>query len=142
MVSITTQAPYLKENGPTCEVVIKPSDRTIAQLKVEKKDISLAKIRALIDTGAQTTAISQEIVEKLKLVSRGTAKIYTSAKNAEIRQEYDIALEFDHNAYIPVLRVIGANLKDYSIDCLIGRDVLQHGTLIYKGKKNEFTLKF
>ena len=97
---------------------------------------------ALIDTGASATAISRKVVDRLKLVPRGTAKVYTSNKNSEIRNEFDVALEFDTDAYIPILRVLEANLQDHSIDCLIGRDVLEHGVLTYNGPEKKITLSF
>ena len=134
--------PYLKENGPTCEVILKPSDPTIEELRLEKKDVPSINVLALIDTGASTTAVSHKVVNYLKLVPRGTTKVYTSNKHSEIRNEFDVALEFDTDAYIPILRVLDANLQDHSIDCLIGRDVLQYGMLIYNGPQKQITLSF
>jgi predicted aspartyl protease len=134
--------PFLQENGPTFDVVLKPSDPTIEKLKVEKSDIPLVKVRALIDTGASSTAISHKVVHQLKLVPRGTAKVYTSNKISEIRNEYDVSLEFDTDAYLKILRVLEANLDDMSIDCLIGRDVLRYGLFIYNGPEKTVTLSF
>lgn len=138
---ITAKSRYLHQNGPIYPVVIKPSSITVEALHLEKKDIPFIKIRALIDTGAQTTAISQKIVDDLKLIPRGTAKIYTS-QSSKMVNEYDVALEFDTDAYIDTLRVVGADLQDHSIDCLIGRDVLQYGIFTYNGPKQEFKLSF
>lgn len=140
--SFTFQLPYLKENGPTCEIILKPSDLAIEELKLEKKDVPWIKVLALIDTGASTTAISQKVIKKLKLVPRGTAKVYTSSKDSEIRNEFDVSLEFDTDAYLPLLRVLDANLEDHSIDCLIGRDVLRYAAFIYDGPKQKITLTF
>lgn len=141
MSSISAQLPYLRENGPTYHVVITPSFPTIEALKLEKKDVPQIKVLALFDTGAQTTAISQKVVDQLKLVARGTAKVYTSQSN-KIVNEYDIALEFDSDMYLNTLRVLGADLQDHSIDCLIGRDVLQFGQFVYDGPKKKFMLSF
>ena len=140
--SFTERLPHLKENGPTCQIVIKPSVITIKKLKLEKKDVPWLKVLALIDTGASTTAISQKVVAQLNLVSRGTAKVYTSAKSTEIRNEYDISLEFDTNVYLEVLRALEANLQDHSINCIIGRDVLAFGVFIYDGPRKRFILSF
>ena len=140
--SFTFHLPFLRENGPTCSIVLKPSDPTIEKLKLEKHNVPSIKVLALIDTGASSTAISQNVVEKLKLIPRGTAKVYTSNKTAEMRNEFDIALEFDTDSYLPILKVLSANLQDHSIDCLIGRDVLQYGLLIYNGVEKQVTLSF
>ena len=140
--SFTFKSSHLRENGPICQIILKLSDPTIEKLKLEKNKVPLIKVLALIDTGASTTAVSHNVVEKLNLVARGTVKVYTSNKSVETRNEYDIALEFDTNAYLPLLRVLSANLQDHSIDCLIGRDVLQHGIFIYNGPEKQITLSF
>ncbi len=139
--TISIQSPFLRQNGPTCSLAITPSFVTIEALKMEKKDVPLVQVTALIDTGAQTTAISEKIVSKLGLIPRGTAKVYTS-QSSKIVNEYDIAIEFDTDAYINTLRVLGADLQDHSIDCLVGRDVLQHGVFVYDGPKQKFKLIF
>src|SRR6266850_7398228 len=92
--SFTAQLPHLRENGPTCHVVIKPSFITVKKLNLKKKDIPWMKVLALIDTGASSTAVSHRVIKKLKLVSRGTAQVYTSAKTTEIRNEFDISSGF------------------------------------------------
>ena len=140
--SFTFKLPFLRENGPTCQVVIKPSDPTIEKLKLEKKDVPSITILALIDTGASTTAVSKKVVKALKLVPRGTVQVYTSHKKPEIRNEFDIALEFDADTYLTILRALEANLQNHNIDCLIGRDVLTHGVFTYNGPKKEVDLKF
>ena len=139
--SISVESPFLFENGPVYPIVITPSFVSINALKIEKKDVPHIKVYSLIDTGAQTTAISQKVVDHLKLVARGTAKVYTS-QSSKVVNEYDIALEFDSDVYINTLRVLGADLQDHHIDCLIGRDVLQHGIFIYDGPGKKFKLSF
>lgn len=138
---ISAQSPHLRENGPIYPVVITPSFPTIEALRLEKKDVPHIKVAALFDAGAQTTAISEKVSLFLKLVPRGTARIYTSQSN-KIVNKYDIALEFDSNMYLNTLRVFGANLQDHSIDCLIGRDVLQCGVFTYDGPNKSFKLTF
>jgi len=140
--SFTFKLPYLREKGPICQVVIKPSLPTIEKLKLQKSKIPLVKVLALIDTGASTTAISHKVVKDLKLVPRGTAKVYTSSRHSEMRNEYDISLEFGKDIYLQILRALEANLKDQTIHCLIGRDILQHGKLVYNGPKNKVVLTF
>ncbi len=138
---ISVQSPYLRENGPIYPVLITPSFPIIEALRLEKKDVPHIKVQALFDTGAQTTAISDKVSSFLKLIPKGTVKVYTSQSN-KIVNEYDIALEFDSNAYINTLRVFSADLQDHSIDCLIGRDVLQFGVFPYDGPNKSFRLSF
>lgn len=140
--SFSFHLPDLRRSGPTCRVTIKPSDPTVAKLRVEKKKVPQIKILALIDTGASTTAISRKVVKALKLVPRGTAKVYTSSKTSEIRNEFDISLCFDKGTSLTILRALDANLQYHSIDCLIGRDVLELGIFTYNGPGKEFDLVF
>ena len=138
---ISTQSPYLRENGPIYPVIITPSFTTIEVLKLEKRDVPHIKVQALFDTGAQTTAISHKVSSSLNLVARGTVKVYTS-QSSKIVNEYDIALEFDSDIYINTLRVFSADLQEHSIDCLIGRDILQFGVFTYDGPNKSFRLVF
>ena len=138
---ISVQSPYLHENGPVYPVIIKPSFVAIEALKLEKRAVPFIKAQALFDTGAQTTSVSHKIIEFLKLVPRGSAKVYTS-QSSKIVNKYDVALEFDSNMYLNNLRVFTADLQDHSIDCLIGRDVLQFGIFTYDGPAKSFKLSF
>ena len=139
--SISAQSVHLRENGPIYPIIITPSFVTLEGLKLEKRDVPFIKAQALFDTGAQTTSVSHNIIEFLNLVPRGSAKVYTS-QSSKIVNKYDIALEFDSNMYLNTLRVFSADLQDHSIDCLIGRDVLQFGIFTYDGPNKSFRLIF
>jgi hypothetical protein len=142
MPSFIFKLPYLREKGPVCKVILKPSVPTIARLKRLKRKVPSVKVLALIDTGASTTAISGKVVKDLGLVPRGTAKVFTSSRRSEMRNEYDISLEFGKDIYLQILRALEANLKDQTIHCLIGRDILQHGRFTYDGPGNKVKLSF
>ena len=138
----TFNLPRLRESGPTCQVVIKPSEPVIEKLRSENKKIPRVSVLALIDTGASTTAVSHRVVKKLKLVPRGTVQVYTSHKKPETRNEFDISLAFDARVCLTIVKVLDATLQNSSIDCLIGRDVLDHGVLTYNGPKKQVKLTF
>lgn len=140
--SFTFPLPDLRKSGPVCRVAITPSEPTVAKLKLEKKRVPHIKVLALIDTGASTTAVSHKVVKALELVPRGTAKVYTSNKRSEIRNEFDIALHFDRHTSLTILRALDASLQNHNIDCLIGRDVLEHGVLTYNGPRKKVKLVF
>ncbi len=140
--SFSFPLPYLREDGPLCQITLKPSQATVKTLKLGKRKVPSIRVLALIDTGASSTAISQKVINTLKLVPHGTVKIYTSNKIAEIRNEYDISLAFNRDVHLPMLRVFSAHLRHRRIDCLIGRDVLRHGLFIYNGPENQVTLSF
>ena len=138
---ISVQSPHLRKNGPVYPVVITPSFPTIEALRLEKKDVPYIKVQALFDTGAQSTAISKDVADSLKLTPRGTVRVYTS-HSSKVVNKYDIALEFDSNMHLNTLRVFGVDLQEHSIDCLIGRDVLQLGVFTYDGPNKTFKLSF
>ncbi len=138
---ISVQAPHLRENGPIYQVVITPSFPTIDAMHLEKKDVPHIKVKALIDTGAQSTAISKKVSDFLKLTTRGTVRVYTS-HSSKVVNKYEIALELDSNVYMNDLRVFGADLNEHRIDCLIGRDILQFGLFTYDGPGKKFKLEF
>jgi predicted aspartyl protease len=138
---ISGQSPFLQENGPIYPVLITPSFPAIEALRLEKRDVPHIKVQALFDTGAQTTAISDKVASFLKLTPRGTARVHTS-QSSKVVNKYDIALDFDSNIYLNTLLVFGADLQDHSIDCLIGRDVLQFGIFTYDGPAKSFKLSF
>ena len=140
--SFHLQIPQLKKLGPICTITLRPSCPAIRILKNKNKKIPIIQVKALIDTGASHTAISQNVIKYLKLVARGTVQVYTSSRTSEIRNEYDISLKFDSKPYIEVLRVLEARLPDQRIECLIGRDVLQFCVFTYNGRKKEIQLKF
>jgi hypothetical protein len=134
--------PHLRKKGPVCRVILRPSDPTIKELALEKKNVPEIGIWALIDTGASSTAVSHKIIKRLKLQPRSMVRVHTSNKRSEVRTEYDVSLEFETGAYLSLLRVIDAHLPHQNIDCLIGRDVLQFGVFEYNGVKKEITLTF
>jgi hypothetical protein len=138
---ISVHSALLRENGPVYPVVITPSFPTIEALRLEKKDVPHIKVKAIFDTGAQSTAISKKVADFLKLIPRGTVHVYTS-QSSKIVNEYDIALEFDSRICLNSLRVFGASLHEQSIDCLIGRDILQFGVFTYDGPNKNFKLSF
>ena len=142
MPSFTIQSPNLRRYGPCCEVNITPSSKTIEVLKNEGQSIPSIKVNALIDTGASGTAISTKVVQQLNLIARGVTTISTPSSEAHPTNVYDIDLHLPNNVMIPNIQAIEATLTTQNIDCLIGRDVLQHSVLIYNGYAKTFTLSF
>ena len=138
---IAVHSEKLRENGPTYPVIITPSFPTIEAMRREKKAVPHIKVKAIIDTGAQSTAISKKVAHFLKLTPRGTVTVYTS-QSSKVVNKYDISLEFNPKMSLNTLWVFGVDLHDHSIDCLIGRDVLDRGVFTYDGPNKSFKLEF
>ncbi len=92
---------------------------------------------ALIDTGATRTVIQADIPARLALHPVGTTLVH-SASNANVPcDEYLIKIVIQ-TAAIDV-RVVAMTLQGQAIQCLIGRDVLSLGVLVYTGPTNAFS---
>lgn len=103
-------------------------------------------LAALIDTGASKTCICDSVAQTLNLPVIGKAPM-TSASSTVIVNEYlcDLHIPFGipgqcieiNYENIPLM---GFNAAGNSFKILLGRDVLQLGTLHYSGLSNQFTL--
>jgi len=142
MPSFTSQVPDLQQIGPVVEMSLTVGTVLEDVLKKGGETMpSPVQALAMIDTGATGTVVREEIVKKLALNPVGTCQINTpSSENIECF-EYLLRLLFPNNVVIEAV-AIAAPLKGQHIQCLIGRDVLQHGVFIYTGYTNSFTLSF
>jgi predicted aspartyl protease len=98
-------------------------------------------IQAMIDTGATGTVLKKEIVDALRMKPVGAVSINTPSSTNALCNQYLVRLLLPNNVTVDAV-IIAAPLKDQHIQCLIGRDILQHGVFIYTGYINQFTLSF
>jgi len=96
---------------------------------------------ALIDTGATRTVVKTGIAAALGLKPVGGIYVNTPSTSRHFCYEYAVRLIFPNRVVVDQV-VIEAPLKDQPIDCLIGRDILRQGVLVYVGPQNSFTLSF
>lgn len=96
---------------------------------------------ALIDTGATGTVIQSGIARQLGLNPVGIALINTPSSTNVQCYQYQVTMLFPNNVQVAAT-AIEAPLQGQHIQCLIGRDVLAHGVLVYIGYTNSFTLSF
>jgi predicted aspartyl protease len=100
------------------------------------------KLAAMIDTGATGTVISQGFAAMLGISPIGTTSINTPSSTNVSCYQFDMQLIFPNNINIASIVVTEAPLQGQHIQCLIGRDILQHSVLIYTGYDHSFTLSF
>jgi hypothetical protein len=98
-------------------------------------------VSAMIDIGASISVIREDLAKQLNLTTIGATLINTPSSAGFQCYEYFAKLIFPNNVTIESV-VIAAPLQGQHIQCLIGRDVLRHGLLIYIGYDNSFTLSF
>ena len=142
MPSLTQRIPDLQKVGPVIEVTLTPSAVFLQKMNVSPSDVKAVKLLAMIDTGATGTVISNGVAAILGINPVGMTSINTpSSANVNCNQ-FDVQILFPNNVNFSSIVVIEAPLQGQHIQCLIGRDILQHGVLIYTGYDNSFTLSF
>jgi len=134
----------IRRSGPLIEVFIGVSDPVYKLLQEQgQKAPDPLKAYALIDTGASATTIDPEIAESLSLTPRGVINISTPSCASHPANTYDVSVYFPAHKYpLPLLTVIEGPLAAQGIHCLIGRDILSNGLLVYEGYADRFILSF
>jgi len=142
MPSFTTQVPNLQATGPVVEIRIAIGSSLETWLKQNNQPIpTAAAVRAMIDTGATGTVMKDDIPPMLGLNPVGVRFINTPSSTNVRCYEYLIRLVFPNNVVVEA-PVIAAPLQGQQTQCLIGRNILAHGVLIYIGYINTFSLSF
>ena len=85
--------------------------------------------------------VRQGIPSQLGLKPIGVTYINTPSSTNVACYEYLVRLVFPNNVLVETT-VLEAPLQGQHIQCLIGRDVLAHGVLVYIGYGNLFSLSF
>lgn len=116
------------------------ADKYIIDTKINNnKDVLNAK--TLIDTGANCSCISRDIVNKLHLVPIDVVTISTPS-NQTIVNVYVLNIEINNEAIIEDVRVCDSNIGNQGLDLLLGTDIIQMGDLMIKNFNNETVLSF
>lgn len=127
--------------GPTLEVKIEPILDVQELLRAEGQPVPSAALLGMIDTGASGTLVEPNVFKPLNMKPFTVARLRTaSTVQPLIRGQYrtriviaqDIAFEVD---------AVGGSLIGQRVQCLIGRDILQHMVLTYDGPRSRFTLR-
>jgi len=142
MPSITQKIPNLQQIGPVIEVTVTLSAIFMQKTNISSLTAKTIKLLAMIDTGASGTVISQGIVNILGINPVGTTLVNTPSSTDVNCNQFDVQIIFPNNVIIPSIVIIEAPLQGQHIQCLIGRDILKDGVLIYNGCDNSFTLSF
>lgn len=129
---------YLLRDGPIIKVFVYPPEPYLEILRENKESILNKEARALIDTGATSTCISETIIEDLGLISHNVTKVKTPT-GIEEREIYDVSLMLpqDQDGLFD-LTCPCVDFHDDPYSVLLGRDVLEHCTVIYNGWDKTF----
>lgn len=142
MPSFTSTVPNLQGVGPVVELRIAVGSAVEAALK-KTNAVPPVPVPAvgMIDTGASGTVIQRGVASQLGLNPVGVTFITTPSSTNLRCYEYVVRLIFPNNVLFETT-AIEAPLQGQHIQCLIGRNVLAHGVLIYIGYINSFSLSF
>ncbi|MBI3193330.1 MAG: retroviral-like aspartic protease family protein [Ignavibacteriae bacterium] len=96
---------------------------------------------ALIDTGASSSCIDDDVANQLQLPVVNVVSVASASHASTPQNVYPIQIEVvGLPISIEAPNAIGAALSSLGLLALIGRDVLQHCTLFYNGITGEITL--
>jgi hypothetical protein len=140
--AFTSTAADLVASGPALQIAVGPSRELITALTPLGTHLpSPQSALAIIDTGAHTTVLNPELVHRLRISPVGTAPICTpSTTEPLLCRRYHVNLYLTESFVVENIFAIEAPMGGVPYQCLIGRDVLRLGTLIYEGPVNTFTL--
>ena len=141
MPSFTTQVPNLQGTGPVLEVRLAVSEPLEEWLRERGQDIPPpVALTGMVDTGASGCVVQQGLPTQLGLQPVGTTLINTPSSTNVLCSVYAVRLVLAGGQVVVNGTVIEAPLQGQNIQCLVGRDILAHGVLIYIGYANQFTL--
>jgi len=106
------------------------------------------RLSFIIDTGADTTMLSEQHMRTLGISPRGTKEILTATSDEKATRchTYDISFKLatfgDGPMIFSALEVIGRPLFNHSIDGMIGRDVLDRVVLSVDGPRRQFRIDY
>jgi hypothetical protein len=141
--SFTFSFADLVSSGPTLQVRIGPSRAFVEALGQFANATPPVTVAALVDTGAQTTVLSPDVAAQLGLKPVGAVQIITPTTIQPVPcDQFHINVYFSPDVVVENILAAQAPLIGHGFQCLIGRDVLQKGMLVYIGNQNQFTLTF
>jgi predicted aspartyl protease len=140
--TFTVAATNLQRVGPVVEVQIAVNEAVETTLRNAGGAVPPPiLLPAMIDTGAGCTVIGAGLAQRLGLQPTGTTTIHTASDTNVRCYRYLVRVLLPNNVSFEKT-VVEAPLRGRHIDCLIGRDVLANGVLVYIGPDNLFSLSF
>lgn len=128
------------------ELIVGPSKKLRDALLVNDPTATLPapiRVTALIDTGASVSVVNEFVIRQLGINPIGSVDIHTPSTTAAVScRQFHVDVLFPNGVAVPDAVVIEMPLGMQNIQCLIGRDILRHGVLVYIGYANQFTLSF
>ncbi len=139
----------VRSSGLFVDLYVGVSDGRRKQLWKQNKEPSPPVFATfMVDTGADTTLVDEQIMRTLGLSAINQRKVVTSESRgiAQLCDVYDISLEIKNGGSSPWListvSALGRPLMDDALHGVLGRDLLDTVKLLYDGPKKIFTIDY
>ena len=129
---------------PTCTFNLDGDDALFVTAIIKNPNTGAElPVNAAIATGACLTSIESSIAKKLELPFQDVTEIVSmgSSRTSNIYAA-KVAFQFHEGIRVNLGEFDITDGLNTSVECLIGRDILCCGLLIYSGKDEYFTLSF
>jgi hypothetical protein len=135
----------ISSDGPVIDLAVAIGRTWAERLAARAVPIPSPRVvRALIDTGADLSAVHPEILGQLGGQATGSVRIRRpGTRNFRFAPISDVELAIGgagpNALWIPT-QVVGVAPSTPTVLALIGRDLLRHCTMFYNGPRDELTL--
>jgi predicted aspartyl protease len=128
---------------PVTSVTVRPAPH--AHVAIHPAPMPAVQVVAVIDTGANHSAVSPEVVRSLGLEPMGAAEVSRVGVNGAVIYMYPVRIEIHptEGAFAPFdLAAAGIKPNTLGADVILGLDVLRAFTFTYRGPRSlsDFTL--
>jgi predicted aspartyl protease len=96
----------------------------------------------LIDTGAGSTCIDEDVARRLNLPVVNVVKLTSATHSDVLRNVYPVTFDIPGIQQVDCPLAIGVPLQSQGIIALIGRDILSKAALFYNGPTGQITISF
>jgi hypothetical protein len=143
--SFTIEAADLWNEGPLVDVSLGPTGALRGALDEAGQAVPTpVAVQLLVDTGASHSCVAAGVLGPLGLHPVGAIAINTPSSHGVPCALYAVRLTLPYGGYLDmsVIEAPSDGMVGQTVKGLLGRDVLQHGLLIYLGQRGQFTLSF
>lgn len=140
MRRIKQTVPDMQRHGPILAISVESILAIQEALQQDGEAVPVVHLTAVFDTGASNTVIQSTVFERLGLASIGQVFFSTPSTTEPIaRLQYLVRLVLADGIAFES-EVAEAPMGGQAVQCLLGRDILQHIVMTYNGPKNSYTL--
>lgn len=145
MPHFSAKASNLIDVGPILDIQVAPTRQARDAMRAAGETVPQPEtVSAMFDTGATGCVIQQGIAARLNLHPIGSQPVNTPTSQNVQCLRFLVVFQFPPTAglMIPInveTVVMEAPLQGQHIQCLLGRDFMAHGILVYSGPDNSFS---